>query len=69
MLLRNLYIEQKDEENMETFLSITNESLREAKPPYSQRNRMRKVGITQNSANVSIMINGKTARSRWKNVL
>ena len=32
-LLRNLYIEPKDEEIMRTFLSITNEPLGEAKPP------------------------------------
>ena len=36
-LLRNLYIEPKDEEIMGAFLSITNETLREAELPQPQR--------------------------------
>ena len=33
MLLRKVYIEPKDKEIMGTFLSMTNEPLREAEPP------------------------------------
>ena len=40
--LRNLYIEPKDEGIMGTFLSITNEPLREAEPPQPQRKKYKK---------------------------
>ena len=41
-LLRSLYIEPKDEEIMGTFLSVTNEPLREAEPPQPQRKKNKK---------------------------
>ena len=65
-LLRNLYINPKDEEIMGTFLAITNEPLREAEP--SQPKRIIKRQLNEgHSANFSVKINGKTGRSRWKN--
>ena len=42
ILLRNLYTEPKYEEIMGTFLSITNKSLTEVKPPHPQRKKIRK---------------------------
>ena len=41
-LLRNLYINPKDEEIMGTFLAITNEPLREAEPSQPKKKKIRR---------------------------
>ena len=41
-LLKILYIYPKDEQIIRTFLSLTNEPLRDAKPPQTQRKKKKK---------------------------
>ena len=41
-LLRNLYIEPKDDKIMGTFLSLTKEPMRECEPPHPQRKKNKK---------------------------
>ena len=41
-LLRNLYIESKDDKIMRTFLSLTEEPMRESEPPNLQRKKNKK---------------------------
>ena len=52
-LLRNRYSELKDEITIGTFFSITNELLREAKPPQPQRKKNEKE--TVESGDIQLM--------------
>ena len=59
-LLRNLYMEPIDEEIMGTFLSITNEKLREAEPPQPQRKKNKKK--TVKSRDIRLFLSRSTER-------
>ena len=59
-LLRNLYIEPKDEGIMGTFLSIMNEPLREAEPPQPPKKKNKRNTIE--SRNIQLMFLSRSTK-------